>query len=71
MFFGVWHIALYFAKGMVYQGGFDSLVGGSFFLGLLWKWAAYKTKSIKTVTGAHIITNFFAFTGLIFENWFK
>lgn len=70
VFFGVWHIALYFAKGIVYQGGFIPLVGGSFFMGLLWGWVAYKTKSIKVVTMAHIITNFFAFTGLIAENWF-
>lgn len=70
VFFGIWHISLYFAKGIVYQGGFASLVGGSFFMGILWGWIAYKTKSIKIVTLAHIITNFFAFTGLIFENWF-
>jgi membrane protease YdiL (CAAX protease family) len=71
VFFGIWHIALYFAKGMIYQGGFISLVGGSFFMGLLWGWVAYKTKSIKILTIVHIITNFFAFTGLIFENWFR
>ncbi|MBU5593307.1 CPBP family intramembrane metalloprotease [Clostridium sp. MSJ-4] len=70
VFFGIWHISLYFAKGMAYQGGFLSLVGGTFFMGILWGWIAYKTKSIKVVTLAHIITNFFAFTGLIFENWF-
>lgn len=71
VFFGIWHIALLLAKGMVYQGGFASLVGGSLLMGLLWGWVAYKTRSIKVVTAAHIITNFFAFTGLIFENWFK
>ncbi|MBU5439154.1 CPBP family intramembrane metalloprotease [Tissierella sp. MSJ-40] len=70
IFFGVWHIALYFLKGIIYQGGFASLVGGSFFMGLLWGLVAYKTKSIKVVTIAHIITNFFAFTGFVFENWF-
>lgn len=71
VFFGIWHIALYLAKGIVYQGGFASLVGGSFFMGLLWGWVAYKTKSIKVVTAVHIITNFFAFTGLIYQNWFR
>ncbi len=70
VFFGVYHIALYFSKGIEYQGGFIALVGGSFFMGSLWGWVAYKTKSIKVVTTAHIITNFFAFTGLIYENWF-
>ena len=70
VFFGIWHIAVYFANGIVYQGGFFSLVGGSFFMGFLWGLAAYKTKSIKVVTAAHIVTNFFAFTGLIYQNWF-
>lgn len=71
LFFGIWHIALYMAHGILYQGGFASLVGGSIFMGLLWGWVAYKTKSIKVVTVAHIITNFFAFTGLIYQNWFS
>lgn len=71
IFFGIWHIALIFAKGIVYQGGFASLIGGALCMGLLWGWIAYKTKSIKAVTAAHIITNFFAFTGLIYDNWFK
>lgn len=70
LFFGIWHIALFSAKGIVYQGGAGSLVGGSLFMGLLWGLAAYKTKSVKIVTAAHIITNFFAFTGLIYQNWF-
>lgn len=70
LFFGSWHIALYFANGIVYQGGFPSLVGGSLFMGLLWGLAAFKTKSVKIVTAAHILTNFFAFTGLIYQNWF-
>ena len=69
LFFGAWHVALYFAKGIVFQGGFATLVGGSFFMGLLWGWVAYKTKSIATVTIAHIVTNFFAFTGFIVDNW--
>lgn len=70
LFFGIWHIALCFANGIVYQGGAPSLVGGSLFMGLLWGIAAYKTKSVKIVTAAHITTNFFAFTGLIYQNWF-
>ncbi len=70
IFFGVWHIALFWAKGIVYQGGFPSLVGGALIMGVLWGWIAYRTKSIKIVTVAHIITNFLAFTGLIYENWF-
>ncbi len=70
LFFGIWHIALFLANGIVYQGGGSTLVGGSLFMGCLWGLVAYKTKSVKLVTAAHIITNFFAFTGLIYQNWF-
>lgn len=70
IFFGIWHIALFMAKGITYQGGFSSLVGGAFIMGLLWGFIAYKTKSIKIVTIAHVIVNFTAFTGLIYQNWF-
>ena len=70
LLFGLWHIALFFSKGIVYQGGFISLVGGSMFMGFLWGFIAYQTKSIKAITIAHVITNFFAFSGLIYRNWF-
>lgn len=70
IFFGAWHIALYYAQGMVYHGGFAPLVFGALFMGLLWGWVAYKTKSIRIVTIAHVITNIFAFTGMIYDNWF-
>lgn len=69
IFFSVWHIGLYFARGIQYQGGFASLVGGAAFMGCLWGWIAFRTKSIKIVSIAHIVVNFFAFTALILENW--
>lgn len=70
LFFSLWHIALYVLKDMNYQGGFAALVGGAAFMGILWGFIAYKTKSIRVVTIAHIITNFFAFSGMIYDNWF-
>ncbi len=70
IFFGLWHIALYTLKGMRYQDGFAALVGGATLMGALWGWVAYRTKSIRTVTAAHIVANFFAFSGMIYENWF-
>lgn len=70
LLFGLWHIALYILKDMKYQGGFATLVGGAAFMGFLWGFVAYKTKSIQVVTIAHIITNFFAFSGMIYDNWF-
>ncbi|WP_105620030.1 CPBP family intramembrane glutamic endopeptidase [Vallitalea okinawensis] len=71
MFFGAWHIGLFFAKGIIYHGGLPALVGGALFMGLLWGIVSYRTRSIGTVTLAHIVTNFFAFTGLIYDNWYS
>ena len=68
--FSLWHIALALAKGMVYHGGALALLGGAAFMGVLWGIIAYNTKSIRYTTIAHILTNFFAFSGLIYENWF-
>lgn len=70
LLFGLWHIALYILKDMKYQGGFARLIEGAVFMGFLWGFIVYKTKSIKVVTIAHIITNFFAFSGMIYDNWF-
>lgn len=70
LLFGLWHIALYILKDMKYQGGLATLVGGATFMGFLWGFVVYKTKSIRVVTIAHIITNFFAFSGMIYDNWF-
>lgn len=68
--FSGWHIALILVKGMVYTGGNIALLAGASFMGVLWGFIAYKTKSVRYTTVAHIITNFFAFSGLIYENWF-
>ncbi len=68
--FGAWHIALYYIKGMAYQGGFVALAGGATAMGLLWGFVAFRTKSIRVVTIAHIAANFFAFSGMIYDNWF-
>lgn len=70
IFFGAWHIALYLVKDISYQGGFLSLVGGATIMGFAWGWAAWRSNTITFTTAAHILTNFFAFSGLIFENWF-
>lgn len=68
--FSSWHIALAFAKEIVHTGGSIALIAGSCFRGILWGFVAYKTKSFKYTTIAHVVTNFFAFSGLVYENWF-
>ncbi len=71
MLFGLWHISVYAAYGVEYQGGFLSLVGGAFFMGLLWGYTAFKQQRILLPTLAHILTNFFAFSNLIVQNWLQ
>ena len=69
--FGLWHVSVYVAYGVSYQGGFWPLVGGAFFMGLLWGYTAFKQQRILIPTLAHILANFFAFSNLIVENWLK
>jgi membrane protease YdiL (CAAX protease family) len=68
--FSCWHIALALAEGMNYSGGNLALIGGAGFMGLLWGLVAYKTKNIKVVICTHVLTNFFAFSQLVHQNWF-
>jgi len=70
LLFAAYHIALWFIKGITYQGGFFALVGGAYVMGLLWSWVSRKTGTILPVTIAHILVNVFAFTGLFVENGF-
>jgi membrane protease YdiL (CAAX protease family) len=55
---------------MKYQGGFAALVGGAALMGFIWGFVAYKTKSLRAVTIAHVAANFFAFSAMIYDNWF-
>lgn len=68
--FSLWHIAIALAKGMIWHGGILTLVMGAAFMGVLWGFIAFKTKNIRYTTIAHILTNFFAFSGMIYDNWF-
>lgn len=70
LMFSCWHIALAVGQGMVYTGGSLVLIGGASFMGVLWGVVAYRTKSIKYTTIAHVLTNCFAFSAMIYENWF-
>lgn len=71
LLFGCWHISVYVAPGVEYQGGFWPLVGGAFFMGLIWGLTALLQQRILIPTLAHVLTNFFAFSGLIVDNWVK
>ena len=68
--FSCWHFALVLAKGMQYTGGISALVGGAAIMGIIWCIVAYKTQNIFLVILAHVFTNFFAFSQLVYQNWF-
>ena len=67
--FGLWHLTLAMINGLRYQGGIGALVGGAFFMGILWQFVATKMNNIFYITIAHILVNIFAFSTLILENW--
>ena len=68
--FSIWHFALLCAKGVSYNGGASALVGGAAVMGFIWGSVVYKTKNIKVTIVAHVLVNFFAFSQLIYENWY-
>ena len=69
LWFSAWHIALSLLPGIHYQGGALALIGGAAALGLGWGWVVWRTRDLRSVTIAHLATNFFAFTGLALANW--
>ncbi len=68
--FGLWHISLWFAKGVLYKDGFLAMVGGAYVLGLIWTWIARLNGNLKVVIPSHILVNLFAFTALFVDNGF-
>lgn len=69
VYFALWHVSLYFYRGVRYSGGIAALVGGAFIMGAIWAWGVSRQKSILLPTTAHILTNFFAFSQFLAENW--
>jgi uncharacterized protein len=68
--FTAWHIPLALSQGIVFEGGWVTLVGGAAGLGLLWSWIAWRTGSVFWVAIAHGATNFVAFWVLFDRNGF-
>lgn len=58
IWFGLWHYAPQSVITSSYPGGAHSLVLFAVILGLMWGWVAWKTKSIRWATIAHIILDF-------------
>jgi membrane protease YdiL (CAAX protease family) len=70
LLFGAWHFAVWFAKGMHYNGGVLPLVGGAYFLGILWMWVTRSMGNVRAAVFAHMLINLFALAGLFVENGF-
>jgi membrane protease YdiL (CAAX protease family) len=68
-YFALWHVSLFFYRGVRYSGGFAALVGGALIMGAIWAWGVSRQRSILLSTAAHILTNFFAFSQFLVENW--
>ena len=68
--FTLWHISLLLLNGINYQGGAIALIGGAFFMGIIWSFVSQKTGSIFYTVLAHVLVNIFAFTGLFVGNNF-
>lgn len=68
--FGAWHLAPALARESGMEGGILSFVGGALFMGILWGGYAYRYKTVLPSTVSHLLTNFFAFTGFLYVNWF-
>lgn len=68
--FTTWHIALALSYGVSYEGGATALIGGAGFLGLIWAFISWRSRSIFLSSLSHIAVNFFAFSGLIYANYF-
>jgi uncharacterized protein len=68
IWFGLWHYAPQSVLASSYPGGAHSLVLFAVILGLMWGWIAWKTKSIRWVTMAHIILDFSGLGALFYFN---
>ena len=68
--FTAWHVPLALSQGIVFEGGWITLIGGGAALGLLWSWIAWRTGSVFWVAIAHGATNFVAFWVLFDRNGF-
>jgi hypothetical protein len=67
--FTAWHVALALVPGVRYEGGAAALIGGAAVMGLGWGWVVWRTGDLRSVTVAHVMTNVFAFSGLVLSNW--
>lgn len=70
LLFTLWHAPLLLAQGIVFDGGWPALLGGSAVLGLLWSWIAWRTGSVFYVAIAHTLTNVLTFWVLFNANGF-
>lgn len=69
--FTLWHIALLCIPNMEYEAGAFGMLGGAAFMGGLWGYAHWRTRDLRSVTIAHVLTNVCAFSTLARTNWYN
>ncbi len=69
LFFTLWHLTLVAVPDIHYDGGKAALVGGAAAFGIVWGYVAFRQRSVVFTTLGHVAVNFFAFSGLIQQNW--
>lgn len=70
LLYTAWHLPLLLSHGIVFDGGWLTLIGGAAALGLLWSWIAWRTGSVFWVSIAHALTNAITFWVLFDHNGF-
>jgi uncharacterized protein len=67
--FAAWHVALALLPDVHYPHGPIALIGGGTVLGFAWGWVAWRTRDLRSVSVAHVLTNTFAFGGPVLMTW--
>lgn len=68
-FFTLWHVPLYFSKGVTFDHGAFGLIGGAMMLGAVWMVITRKSNSVGWPVVSHILVNIAAFTPMFIANF--
>jgi membrane protease YdiL (CAAX protease family) len=67
--FALWHVPLYFLHGVSFDHDAAGLIGGAFFLGLVWMMMTRASNAIGWPMLSHAFVNYAGFIGLFAANF--